>query len=166
MSYAIITGVFTLLAALMTLAFQGHQQRGQAQDERFWNRRADTYVAMLQYQGSGMLEDFRGAASSAEWLVRDDLTAKASAFASDEVWNLGQQSAQSYSALGEYVQEEWPEWNGGEESLAVEEKMEADREFRSLRQARADAAKRLAEQVRNELDSQRRRRRSLTHTGN
>jgi hypothetical protein len=164
MSYAIITGVFTLLAALMTLAFQGRQQRVQAQDERLWNRRADTYVAVLQYQGSGMLEDYHGAATAAEWQVRDELTAKARAFASDEVWNLWQQSAQSYSALGEYVQEEWPEWNGGEESLALEEKMEADREFRSLRQARADAAKRLAEQVRDELDIERRKRRSLTRS--
>jgi len=112
-----------------------------------------------------MIEGYRGAATAAEWHVRDELTAKARAFASDEVWSLWQQSAQSYSALGEYVHEEWPEWDGGEESLAVEETMEADHEFRRLRQAHADAAKRLAEQVRDELDIQGRKKRSLTGRG-
>jgi hypothetical protein len=163
MSEAIITGVFTLLAALMTLAYQGHQQRVRAQDERLWGRRADTYVAMLQYQGSGMVEGYRGAAPAEEWSVRGELTAKARGFASDEVWNLWQQSALKYTVFQEYIQEEWPEWNVGRpENLEVEEEMESDQEFRRLRQARDDAAKQLTEQVRDELDIQRRKKRTLT----
>ena len=154
MLQAIVAGVFTLAAVLTTLMVQGWQQRRQAQDERLWGRRADTYVAMFRYRGSGMVEGYRGAASLEEWEVRDELTAKAGAFASDRVYELWQQSASSHVALQGYIDEEWPQWHGvGEEwRLAVEEEMESDLEFRRLRQARTDVVKQLAEQIRVELD--------------
>lgn len=158
MSQAIIAGVFALVGALATLMVQGRQQRIQTQDERLWSHRADTYVAMLQYQGSAMLEGYRGGATKEEWSVLGELTAKAEAFASNEVWNLWQESAQRADELEFYVSENWPQWSGvdGQERFGVEEKMERDPEFRKVRQARRDASKKLAERIRVELDVHRR----------
>jgi hypothetical protein len=56
----ILTGLFTLAAALGTQVLQGRQTRDAAQDDRLWTRRAETYVAMLEYQGSGMQEGAKG----------------------------------------------------------------------------------------------------------
>jgi hypothetical protein len=36
-----------------------------------WSRQAETYVAMLQYQSSGMVEGYIETASAQEWAVRD-----------------------------------------------------------------------------------------------
>jgi hypothetical protein len=77
--------------------------REREQDERLWSRRADTYVALLQYQGSGMLKGYRGAAGADEWAIRDELTAKAAAFASDAVRELWQQSAKASVMRQHYV---------------------------------------------------------------
>jgi hypothetical protein len=152
---SIIAGVFALAGVAVTLLVQGRQQRQRAQDERLWNRRADAYVAMLRYQGRGMVEGYRGAAPAEDWNVRDELAAKAAAFASQKVWDLWQQSAESNRELQEYVDEAWTQWHGvagGPHALELEEEMEADPDFRHARQARADAARRLASQIRVELD--------------
>jgi hypothetical protein len=50
-----------------------------------------TYVSLLQYHGSGMVEGAIETATAPEWAVRDELTA--TAFASDEVLGLWQKSA-------------------------------------------------------------------------
>lgn len=52
----LLGGLLALAGSLIDLLFQGRQQRALAQDERLWTRRAETYVAVLQYQGSGMVE--------------------------------------------------------------------------------------------------------------
>lgn len=153
----IVTGLFTLAAALATLFLRGRQERAAAQDERLWNRRAETYVDLLQYQGSGMImiEGFYGpeTATAREWAIRDELTAKAAAFASDVVRELWQQSALASLALEGYVDDAWPEWTTtGAKRFGLEEEMEEDPEFRRLRQASVEAGKRLAEQIRGELD--------------
>ena len=75
-----LAGFFTLAGVVVTYLLQGRQQRALAQDERMWSRRAETYVDMLQYQGSGMVEGFIESASEREWAVRDQLTAKAAAW--------------------------------------------------------------------------------------
>jgi hypothetical protein len=152
---SVLTGLFTLAASLGTLFLQGRQQRGMAQDERLWTRQAETYVALLQYQGSGMVEGYRGPRSAQEWAVVDELTAKAAAFASDVVRELWQQTARANLALDGYVEEERPDYGvaRGEESLRIEGEMEEeDPEFRRLRQACAEAEKQLAEQIRVELE--------------
>jgi len=46
-----------------------------------------------------------------ELAIRDELTAKAAAFASDAVRDQWQQSALASHALEEHVSEEWPEWS-------------------------------------------------------
>lgn len=147
-----LTGLLTLAGVVATLIIQGRQQRGLAQDERMWSRRAETYVAMLQYQGSGMAEGYITAATAREWAVRDELTAKAAAFASDEVRNLWQQSALASLALQEYVDEAWPQLTTNAEWTAIEDKAEQDPEFRRFCQASTQASKQLAEQIRAELD--------------
>ena len=148
----VVTGLFTLAAALATLFLQGRQQRAVVQDERLWSRRAETYVALLQYQGVGMIEGYRGAATDPEWAIRDELTAKAAAFASDEVRELWQQSARASLTLQEYLDDTWPQWSGRAEGLAIEEEMEKDPKLRRFRQASAEAGKQLAKQIRAELD--------------
>ena len=122
-----------------------------------WSRRAETYVDMLQYQGSGMVEGYIESASDREWAVRDQLTAKAAAFASDEVRDLWQQSALANLALQSYVDEEWPELTVGAGVLAIEDASEKDPELRRLHQASAQASKQLAVQIRAELDVSSRR---------
>jgi hypothetical protein len=152
---SLLTGLFTLAAGLSTLFLQGRQQRVAAQDERLWTRRAETYVALLQYQGLGVVEGYNGARSAQEWAVVGELTAKASAFASEEVHELWQQSARANLALDAYVEEEHPDFlvAVGEERLRIEEKMEEeDPEFRRVRQVSDDAGKQLAERIRAELD--------------
>jgi hypothetical protein len=108
-----LTGFFTLAGVVVTYLLQGRQQRALAQDERMWSRRAETYVDMLQYQGSGMVEGYIEAATDREWAVRDELTAKAAGVASDEVRELWQQSALANLALQSYFDEEWPELTVG-----------------------------------------------------
>jgi len=88
-----LTGLFKLDGVAVTYILQGRQQLALAQDERIRNRRAETYVAMLQYQGGGMVAGDIESATAREWAVRDELTAKVAAFASDEVRDLWQQSA-------------------------------------------------------------------------
>jgi hypothetical protein len=156
---SVLTGLFTLAAALGALFLQGRQQRAAAQEERLWSRLAETYVALLQFHGSGMIEGYGGAASAQEWAVRDELTAKATAFASDKVLELWQRSALAYGAWESYVDEDWPQWTtaGSVERLGLEEEMEKDPEYRRFRQARDEAGKQLAEQIRVELDARRQR---------
>ncbi len=75
-----------------------------------------------------------------------ELTAKASAFASEEVHELWQQSARANLTLDAYVEEEHPDClvAVGEERLRIEEKMEEeDPEFRRVRQVSDDAGKQL-----------------------
>jgi len=57
---SVVTGVFTLAAAFSTLWLQARHQRDMAQDERLWSRRAETYLALLQYQGMGVIEGIEG----------------------------------------------------------------------------------------------------------
>jgi hypothetical protein len=54
-----------------------------------------------------MVEGFIESASEREWAVRDQLTAKAAAFASDEVRDLWQQSALAKRALQSYADGNW-----------------------------------------------------------
>jgi hypothetical protein len=152
---SILTGLFTLSAAMTTLFLQGRHQREMVQDERLWSRRAETYVALLQYQGMGMIEGYQGSATAREFAMRDELTAKAAAFASDALRNQWQQSALASLALEEHVSEGWPEWSAakGAQQLDVEQEMEEDLEFRNLRQAVVDARTRLTAQIRAELRS-------------
>ena len=151
-----LTGLFALAGVVVTYLLGGRQQRALAQDERMWSRRAETYVVLLQYQGSGMVEGYIESASAQEWAVRDELTAKAKAFASDEVLDLWQKSALASLALQSYVDEELPELTAGSSGiLAIEEAAKTDPEFRRLRQAGAQAGKQLAAQIRAELDASR-----------
>jgi hypothetical protein len=153
-----LTGLFTLAGVVATYLLQGRQQRALAQDERMWNRRAETYVSLIQYQGSGMAEGDRETATAQEWAVREELTAKAKAFASDEVWDLWQKSARANLALQRYVDEELPELTVGSGWLAIEDKAEEDPELRRLLQASAQAGRQLAARIRAELDVERHRR--------
>ena len=131
-----------------------------------WSRRAETYVDMLQYQGSGMVEGFIETASAREWAIRDELTAKAAAFASDKVRDLWQQSAQANLALQSYVDEEWPELTSvGAGVLAREDALEKDPELRRLHQASDRASEELAVQIRAELDVARNGRRRQHRQG-
>lgn len=150
----VLSGLFALAGSLTTLFLQGRQQRAMSREERLWNRRAETYVALLQYQGGGMVEGYRGARTAKEWAVRDELTAKTAAFASDVVRELWQQSASASLNLSDHVSEEWPEWSAaaGDEQDEIENEMEKDQTFCMLRQASADAGGRLAEQIRAEMD--------------
>lgn len=107
----ILGGLLALAASLIVLLVQGRQQRALAQDDRLWARRAETYVAVLQYQGSVMLEGYRGAGPARDWAIRDELTAKVAAFATDAVRELWQQSALASLNLNGYVEEDWPQWN-------------------------------------------------------
>jgi hypothetical protein len=84
-------------------------QRTAAQDERIWNRQAETYVLLLQHHGSGMVDEDVEYATAQEWAVRDELTARAKAFASDEVLSLWQESARANRRLDYYADENWPE---------------------------------------------------------
>jgi hypothetical protein len=151
-----LTGLFALAGVVVTLIVQGHQQRGLAQDERTWNHRAETYVAMLQYQGSGMAPGYIESATAREWAVRDELTAKAAAFASDEVRDLWQQSALAHLALEEYVGEMWPQLTASAERTASDDAVEEDPKFRRFHQASTRASEQLTEQIRTELDLGRR----------
>jgi hypothetical protein len=160
-----LTGFFTLAGVVVTYLLQGRQQRALAQDERMWSRRAETYVDMLQYQGSGMVEGYIESATDREWAVRDELTAKAAAFASDEVRDLWQQSALANLMLQSYVDEEWTELTGGAGVLAIEDATEKEPELRRLRQASARASKQLAVQIRAELDVARHGRRQQRRQG-
>ena len=153
---SVLTGLFTLAAAGITLFLQERHQLAMAREERLWSRQAETYVALLQYQGSGMIEGYGGSAE--ELAIRDELTAKATAFASDVVLKLWQQSALASLALNHYVSEEWPQWSTPDflERLDIEEEMKEDLDLRRLRQDSSDAGKRLAGRIRAELGSARR----------
>src|SRR5262249_50739887 len=143
---AMLGGLLALAGSLVVLLVQGRQQRALAQDERLWTRRAETYVVVLQYQGSAMVEGYRGAGSAGEWAIRDELTAKVAAFATDAVRELWQQSALASLNLNEYVEEDWPQWTAaeGHERYELEDEMEKDETFRRFRQASKDAGQRLA----------------------
>ena len=64
---------------------------------------------MLRYQGLGMVEWYQGPRGADEWAVRDELAAKVSAFATDKVRELWQQSALAALKLDGYCQENWQE---------------------------------------------------------
>ncbi|MFE5702810.1 hypothetical protein [Rhodococcus koreensis] len=125
----------------------------QAREERLWSRRAETYVDLLRYQGAGVTAGYRGARTAKEWAVVDDLTAKASAFGSERVRELWQQSAASSLRLNDYVEENWPEWSAveGTEEARVEAKMGIDESLQRLVQAKDEAARLLTEKIRAEL---------------
>jgi hypothetical protein len=150
----VITGLFALAGSVIVLVVQGRQHRSMAQDERLWTRRAEIYVAVLRFQGPGMVEWYQGPRTADEWANRDELTAKVAAFASDKVQKLWQQSAQASLELDSYCQENWPEactpsaWEDAE----LADRMEKDETFRRLRQTSDDVRRRLADQVRAELD--------------
>lgn len=146
----ILGGLIALVASVITLFIQGRQQRSLARGERLGTRRADTYVALLHYQGSGMMEDYGG--------PYDELTARVAAFATDDVRDLWRKSVVASLNLSEYVSEEWPQWGGteGYEQQEVEDEMGKDETFRRFRQASVDARRRLAEQIQTELDPDRR----------
>jgi hypothetical protein len=151
----LLGGLLALAGSLVVLLVQGRQQRALAQDERQWTRRAETYVAVLQYQASGMVEDYRGPRTASEWAIRDELMAKVAAFATDAVRELWQQSALASLSLNEYVSEEWPQWSAatGHAQQELESEMEMDEAFRRYHQAKAHAERRLAEQVHGELNA-------------
>ena len=124
-----------------------------------WSRRAETYVALLQYQGSGMVEGEIESATAPEWAVRDELTAKAKAFASDKVKVLAlwQQSALANLKMQSYAEEQHPELTVSPRSPAAEDEAANDPEMQRLRQSSEQASKQLAAQIRTELDVDRRR---------
>ncbi len=150
----LLTGLFALAGSVIVLVVQGRQQRSMARDERLWTRRAETYVAVLRFQGGGMVEWYQGPRGAEEWAARDELTAKVAAFATDKVRKLWQQSALAALQLDDYCQEEWPEacTLAASEDVELAARMEKDDTFRRLRQARDDTRPRLVEQVRSELD--------------
>lgn len=151
----ILGGLLALAGSLIALLVQGRQQRMLAEDARLWIHRAETYLAVLQYQGPGLVEGYRGPRTASEWAIGDELTAKVAAFATDAVRHLWQQSALASMDLSEYVSEDWPEWSGadGYERQQVEADMEKNDTFRKLRQASSEAARRLTKQVRAELNT-------------
>lgn len=63
---SLVTGLFTLAAALTALLLQMRHQRDMAQAERLWSHRAETYVALLQYHGAGLIEEYGGPATAQE----------------------------------------------------------------------------------------------------
>ena len=119
----VIHGDVAATIGTFTAYFAQGPQQPVAQDERLWSRQAETYAAMLQYQGGGMIEN-PTTASAQEWAVRDWLIARATVFASSEVLGLWQKSALAHHALAEYVSEEWPQWPYED----VEDQMEEDPE--------------------------------------
>jgi hypothetical protein len=149
---SVLTGLFALAGSLATLFLRGRQERTAAQNERLWSRRAETYVDLLQYHGSGMIEGYRETATAIEWTIRDVLTAKATAFASDEVRELWQQSAKASFEWEAYIDDEWPQLSVAVVDSAEREEAEKDPEFRRFRQASEEAEKQLAVQIRIELD--------------
>lgn len=150
---SLITGVFTFAAALIVLFLQQRHQRDLALDARIWDRRAEVYVDLLQYQGQGVIDGYRGPATGREWAVRDELTARAAAFASDAVRDLWQQSARASQVLQEYVRDYYPEWGtaGPPENYLLELKMEEDPTFCTYKKHLADASDRLIREIRAEL---------------
>lgn len=150
---SVLTGFFTLAGAYASNILQ----RSLGQDERMWSRRAETYVALLQYQGSGMVEGQIEAATAPEWAVRDELTAKARAFASNEVLDLWQKSALANLQVQGYAEENHPGTTSSPWSWAAEDDAAKDPEMQRLRQASEQAAKQLAARIRTELDVDRRR---------
>lgn len=153
-----LTGLFALAAALGTLFLQQRHQRAMVREERLWSRRAETYVDLLQYQGGSMLEGYQGGATAREWAIRDEMTARAAAFASDVVRERWQRSAQASLDLVEFVDAMWPELSGTDdpaERAEIEAAMEDSPDFRRFRQTRAEAAEQLARQIRAELGSAR-----------
>jgi hypothetical protein len=159
----VLGGLLALTGSLVALLVQGRQQRALAQDERLWTRRAETYVAVLQYQGGGMVEGYQGPRTPSEWAICDELTAKVAAFATDAVRELWQQSALASLNLSEYVEEDWPQWSAaeGHEQQKLEDEMEKDETFHRLRQASDDAGRMLAQQIRAELSTDHRGRNPL-----
>lgn len=137
---SVLTGFFTLAGAFASNILQ----RSLGQDERMWSRRAETYVALLQYQGSGMVEGQIEAATAPEWAVRDELTAKARAFASNEVLDLWQKSALANLQVQGYAEENHPGTTASSWSWAAEDDAAKDPEMQRLRQASEQAAKQLA----------------------
>jgi hypothetical protein len=155
---ALLAGFFGVFATVVGAFITQHLQRTAAQDERIWDRRAETYVLLLQHHGSGMVDEDVESATAQEWAVRDELTARAKAFASDEVLSLWQESARANRRLDYYAGENWTELTvAGADWQAVEDASEKDPELRRLRQASEQASKRLAARVRAELDASRRR---------
>ncbi|QIS09377.1 hypothetical protein [Nocardia arthritidis] len=100
-----------------------------------------------------MTEGYRGARTASEWEVLGELTARATAFASETVRTLWQESAVASLRLSEYVEECWPQWGTDDyyERLEVEETMQADPDFARLNRAKDDAEQKLAKQIRIEL---------------
>lgn len=150
---AILTGMFTLVAPLMAQSMQGRRERDAAHDDRLWNRRAETYVSMLQFQGSGMIEGYQGSATARELAVREELTARAAAFSSDSVWTLWQTSAKAHMDLQQYVEENWPEATvlGASEDAELDARMHEDPDFLAVEQVLDDAKQRLTRKIRDEL---------------
>lgn len=87
--------------------------------------------------------------------IRDELTAKVAAFATDTVRELWQQSALASLNLNGYVEEDWPQATVAEgcERQELEDQMEKDETYRRFRQATVDAGRQLAEQIRSELNT-------------
>jgi hypothetical protein len=114
----------------------------------------------LQFQGAGMVEGDIEAATQPEWNVRAELTAKASAFASAEVWDLWQRSARASLAFNEYVEDAWPQLTvASATTLEFDEAEASDPKFRTLHEAIEHAGRQLTKQIRVELDVVRRTRR-------
>lgn len=159
----LLGGLIGLAGSLIVMLVQGRQQRALAQDERLWTRRAETYLAVLQHQGHGMPEGYRGPHAASEWPIRDELTAKVAAFATNAVRGLWRQLALASQSLIEYVWEEWPQWSAAEgyEQPEREEEMGKDETFCQFRQASADAERQLAEQIHAELNTDHRGRSPL-----
>lgn len=100
-----------------------------------------------------MLDGYRGGVAKEEQAIRDELTARAAAFASGAVRELWQRSALASAAEEYYVSEAHPDWLAaeGNQWFAVEAEMEQDEELARLREAGAAAGRRLARQIRAEL---------------
>jgi hypothetical protein len=158
---ALLAGFFGVFATVVGAFVTQRWQRTAAQEERIWNRQAETYVLLLQHHGSGMVDENIEYATAREWAIRDELTARAKAFASDEVLSLWQESARANRRLDDYAGENWPELTVvGADWQAIEDASEKDPELRRLRQVSEQASKRLAAKVRAELDASRHRGRS------
>jgi hypothetical protein len=159
---AILAGAFGVFGTVFGAFITQHLQRNAAQEERIWTRQAETYLLMLQHHGSGMVDEDIETATEAEWAIRDELTAQASAFASDVVLRLWRESARANLRLNSYAEENFPELTVA--SATWEEKetaYESDAEFRRLRQEVEDTGKRLTARIRAELKTSRLRRRRL-----
>lgn len=151
---ALISAGAALIGSFGIFLLQARHQRRMAHEDRLWSRRAETYVELLQHQDAGTTKGkYSGGTITFGREVLGGLTAKTTAFASNAVRELWQESSASSIQLSDYVAEIWPEWGVLEPDQIedLEKKMGEDPEFQRLSKAADVAGRNLADRIRTEL---------------